>query len=167
MSRSRLINAPIGFRTLLTTSLPPCPSPRTVTPAPPPLPPPAPGSGPRSPGAAPASGAGPDSGAGGASDPEEAPAPPSGHRSGEGAKPPGSPLLDADGDRLPDGEWVAAQRKDANAMGVGLQFGLVVGVFAFAGLKADEHFDTSPWLLLASVALAFIGSTISLLKRFA
>ena len=74
--------------------------------------------------------------------------------------------MDADGDGLPDGDWVASQRNSANAMGVGLQFGIVVALFAFGGLKADAHFGTSPWLLLAGTALAFIGSTVSLLKRF-
>lgn len=134
-----------------------------------------PESEPRPSGADPASGAGSDSGGRAPSDPLKSPeATPGngaesagGSSAGSSAPSSAGPPLDADGDGLPDGEWVASQRKDANAMGVGLQFGLVVGVFAFAGLKADEHFGTSPWLLLASVALAFVGSTISLLKRFA
>lgn len=71
-----------------------------------------------------------------------------------------------DGARVPDGEWVESQRREANALGSGLQFGAVIAVFAFAGLKADEYLGTSPWILLAGVALAFVGGTVSLLKRY-
>ena len=74
--------------------------------------------------------------------------------------------MDADGDRLPDGAWVKGQRKQANAAGVGLQFGLTICLFAYVGLKLDQKFDTSPWILVAGVLLGFVGGTISLLKKF-
>lgn len=74
--------------------------------------------------------------------------------------------IDGDGDGLPDGAWVRDQRRQANAMGVGLQFGAAIVVFAFAGLWADRSFGTSPWLLIVGVALGFLGGTVSLLKKF-
>lgn len=74
--------------------------------------------------------------------------------------------MDADGDRLPDSVWVKGQRKQANAAGVGLQFGLTICLFAYIGLKLDQKFDTSPWILVAGVLLGFVGGTISLLKKF-
>lgn len=79
--------------------------------------------------------------------------------------PEGAPI-DADGNGLPDADWVRAQRKQANAAGVGLQFGLAIVIFALAGNWADGRFGTKPWLLVAGVALGFIGGTISLLKKF-
>lgn len=79
---------------------------------------------------------------------------------------PSSVPLDADGDRLPDGAWVKSQRKQANAMGAGLQFGLTICLFAFVGLKLDEHFDSKPWIMVAGVIIGFVGGTISLLKKF-
>ena len=77
----------------------------------------------------------------------------------------GTPM-DADGDRLPDGAWVAEQRKSANAASVGLQFGLTICLFALLGLWADSKLDTKPWLMVAGVVLAFIGGTISLIRKF-
>lgn len=74
--------------------------------------------------------------------------------------------VDADGDRLPDGEWVASQKEGANAMGAGLQFGAVICLFAFAGLKLDGVLDTKPLMLVVGVLLGFTGGTISLLKTF-
>lgn len=74
--------------------------------------------------------------------------------------------VDADGDRLPDGEWVASQKEGANAMGAGLQFGAVLCLFAFVGLKLDGIFDTKPLMLVAGVLIGFTGGTISLLKKF-
>lgn len=74
--------------------------------------------------------------------------------------------VDADGDRLPDGEWVESQREGANAMGAGLQFGVVLCLFAFAGLKLDGVLGTKPWMLVAGVLIGFLGGTISLLKKF-
>lgn len=74
--------------------------------------------------------------------------------------------LDADGDGLPDGDWVRSQRKQVNAAGAGLQFGFAIVVFALLGNWADGRFDTKPWLLVAGVALGFMGGTISLLRKF-
>lgn len=74
--------------------------------------------------------------------------------------------VDADGDRLPDGAWVASQKEGANAMGAGLQFGAVICVFAFAGLKLDGVLDTKPLMLVLGVLIGFTGGTISLLKTF-
>ncbi len=81
-------------------------------------------------------------------------------------KTPSDAPLDADGDGLPDADWVRSQRKQANAAGVGLQFGLSIVIFALLGHWADGKFDTRPWLLVLGVALGFFGGTISLLKKF-
>ena len=78
----------------------------------------------------------------------------------------GSTPIDGDGDGLPDGAWVAEQRKSANAAGVGLQFGLTICLFALLGMWADGKLDTKPWLMVAGVVLAFIGGTISMLRKF-
>lgn len=78
----------------------------------------------------------------------------------------GSPAMDGDGDGLPDGAWVKDQRKEANAMGAGLQFGAVICLFALIGNWLDGKFDTKPWLLLVGVLVGFAGGTISLLKKF-
>ncbi|MEE2940379.1 MAG: AtpZ/AtpI family protein [Planctomycetota bacterium] len=74
--------------------------------------------------------------------------------------------VDADGDRLPDGEWVASQREGASAMAAGLQFGAAICVFAFIGLKLDDALGTKPVLLAAGVLIGFTGGTISVLKKF-
>ena len=78
----------------------------------------------------------------------------------------GGPKMDADGNRLPDADWVRDQRKQVNAAGVGLQFGAAIVLFALAGNWADGRFGTKPWLLVLGVALGFAGGTISLLKKF-
>lgn len=82
------------------------------------------------------------------------------------ADPKGSAAFDADGDGLPDGAWVNDQRKQANAMGAGLQFGVVICIFALLGNWLDGKFETKPWLLVAGVLIGFVGGTISLLKKF-
>ena len=79
---------------------------------------------------------------------------------------PESAPMDADGDGLPDAAWVRSQRKQANAAGAGLQFGLAIVIFALVGNWADGRFDTKPWLLVLGVALGFLGGTISLIKKF-
>lgn len=84
------------------------------------------------------------------------------HRDGADGRVP----VDADGGRLPDGEWVASQKEGANAMGAGLQFGAVICLFAFAGLKLDGVLDTKPLMLVVGVLIGFTGGTISLLKTF-
>ena len=79
---------------------------------------------------------------------------------------PGSVPVDADGNGLPDADWVRSQRKQANAAGAGLQFGLAIVIFALLGNWADGRFGTKPWLLVLGVALGFLGGTISLVKKF-
>jgi F0F1-type ATP synthase assembly protein I len=74
--------------------------------------------------------------------------------------------MDADGNGMPDADWVRGQRKQVNAAGAGLQFGAAIVVFALAGNWADGRFGTKPWLLLVGVGLGFLGGTISLLKKF-
>ena len=49
--------------------------------------------------------------------------------------------------------------------GLGLQFGAVLTLFALAGAWADAKLATAPWLLLAGVALGFVGGTISLVRH--
>ena len=51
-------------------------------------------------------------------------------------------------------------------MGAGLQFGAVICLFAFAGLKLDGVLDTKPLMLVVGVLIGFTGGTISLLKTF-
>ncbi|MBI9017782.1 MAG: AtpZ/AtpI family protein [Phycisphaerae bacterium] len=41
--------------------------------------------------------------------------------------------------------------------GIGIEFGGVMGLFAYLGYKADEKFDTDPWLMVTGVMFAFIG----------
>lgn len=39
-------------------------------------------------------------------------------------------------------------------------------LFALAGRYADKKFDTSPWLLLAGMALAITITTMALIRKF-
>ena len=49
--------------------------------------------------------------------------------------------------------------------GYGLQFAIIIGLFALAGWKLDAWLGTEPWLLLLAVMLGFIGGTVSLVKQ--
>ena len=42
-------------------------------------------------------------------------------------------------------------------MGAGFEFCGVMAIFCFGGYKLDEHFDTSPFLLLVGFFISFIG----------
>jgi len=49
--------------------------------------------------------------------------------------------------------------------GFGVQFAIIIGLFAFAGKQLDDWLGTEPFLLLLLVFLGFIGATISLVKQ--
>ena len=49
--------------------------------------------------------------------------------------------------------------------GFGVQFAIIIGVFAFAGWKLDEWLGTEPFLLLLLLLLGFLGATVSLVKQ--
>jgi F0F1-type ATP synthase assembly protein I len=48
--------------------------------------------------------------------------------------------------------------------GLGVEFAGVIFLFCFFGYKLDEHFQTSPWLLLAGFFLGFIGMLYIIIK---
>jgi F0F1-type ATP synthase assembly protein I len=50
-------------------------------------------------------------------------------------------------------------------LGIGFEFCGVLGVFCYLGYKADEVFNTSPWLLLAGFFVGFIGMFYTILKQ--
>lgn len=49
--------------------------------------------------------------------------------------------------------------------GHGIQFAIVLGLFAFFGVKLDDWLGTEPWLLLLMLFLGFTGATVSLVKQ--
>jgi F0F1-type ATP synthase assembly protein I len=49
--------------------------------------------------------------------------------------------------------------------GHGIQFAIIIGLFAFGGVKLDDWLGTEPWLLLTMLFLGFIGATVSLVKQ--
>jgi F0F1-type ATP synthase assembly protein I len=48
--------------------------------------------------------------------------------------------------------------------GLGIEFAGVIALFCYFGYKLDEHFQTSPWLLLAGFFVAFIGMMYIVIK---
>jgi F0F1-type ATP synthase assembly protein I len=53
----------------------------------------------------------------------------------------------------------------AEFAGIGVQFGLTILVFAFAGVWLDRRFGTSPWLLLICVFTGAGGAFYSMYRR--
>lgn len=49
--------------------------------------------------------------------------------------------------------------------GHGIQFAIILGLFAFGGMKLDDWLGTEPWLLLLMLFLGFTGATVSLVKQ--
>jgi len=49
--------------------------------------------------------------------------------------------------------------------GFGIQFAVIIGVFALAGWKLDDWLGTEPLLLLLLLLLGFVGATVSLVKQ--
>lgn len=47
----------------------------------------------------------------------------------------------------------------------GLQFGMAIVVFALLGVWLDRKFGTSPWLVLAGVAIGAIGGFYSMYRK--
>jgi len=48
---------------------------------------------------------------------------------------------------------------------VGIEFGGVMGIFAYAGYRADEYYDTKPWLMIVFMFLAFLGEMYLIIKE--
>ncbi|MCM8528097.1 MAG: AtpZ/AtpI family protein [Lentisphaeraceae bacterium] len=44
----------------------------------------------------------------------------------------------------------------ASAMGLGTQFAVAIGLFAYGGVLLDRKFESSPWGLLSGLLLAFV-----------
>ena len=53
----------------------------------------------------------------------------------------------------------------ARWLGLGIEFGGVVGLFCYIGYKLDEALNTSPWLLLVGFFVAFIGMLYLIIKQ--
>lgn len=49
--------------------------------------------------------------------------------------------------------------------GHGIQFAIIIGLFAFGGIKLDDWLGTEPWMLLTLLFLGFVGATVSLVKQ--
>jgi F0F1-type ATP synthase assembly protein I len=58
--------------------------------------------------------------------------------------------------------------KDTPAMrwyGLGIEFGAIMGLFAYLGYKADQKFDTEPWLMVTGIIFAFAGMLYLTIKE--
>jgi F0F1-type ATP synthase assembly protein I len=53
----------------------------------------------------------------------------------------------------------------AQLAGIGLQFGIVLVAFLFAGKWLDERLGTEPWLLMAGVFVGFALSVLWMYRR--
>jgi F0F1-type ATP synthase assembly protein I len=63
-------------------------------------------------------------------------------------------------DPTPDYDALLHRRKGISGSefaGIGLQFGLTIVLFAFAGIWLDKRFGTSPWLV---IVLVFAGAAL-------
>jgi len=66
----------------------------------------------------------------------------------------GGRLTDDETRKAPDYDKLLHKRKGLSGSefaGIGIQFGVTVVVFAFAGIWLDRKLGTSPWLLLVAV----------------
>jgi F0F1-type ATP synthase assembly protein I len=57
------------------------------------------------------------------------------------------------------------EQDPAQLAGIGLQFGIVLVAFLFAGKWLDDRLGTEPWLLLAGVFLGFGLSVFWMYRR--
>jgi len=61
--------------------------------------------------------------------------------------------------------WTRSTVQNSRHSAAGMQFGLTIVVFAAGGYFLDRWFGSSPWCLLAAVALGFAGGLYSLLRQ--
>lgn len=61
--------------------------------------------------------------------------------------------------------WTRSTVQNSRQSAAGMQFGLTIVVFAAGGYFLDRWLDSSPWCLLAAVALGFAGGLYSLLRQ--
>ena len=50
-------------------------------------------------------------------------------------------------------------------LGLGVEFGGVIGIFTWAGYWADRKLGSSPWLMVAGLMVGFVGMTYLLYKE--
>ena len=58
-------------------------------------------------------------------------------------------------------------RSSLRWMGYGVEFVGVLGVFTYMGYRADEHWQTTPWLMITGLLMAFTGMFYLLIKETA
>ncbi len=49
-------------------------------------------------------------------------------------------------------------------LGYGVEFMGVIGIFTYGGYRADEMFDTTPWLMVSGMLVALTGMIYLLIK---
>jgi F0F1-type ATP synthase assembly protein I len=76
---------------------------------------------------------------------------------------PDSPRRDSSQPAKATGPY-SAQADVGRYAGIGIQFVVVVVVFAFAGRWLDGKLGTTPWLLVVGVLLGSLGATIALIR---
>ncbi len=52
-------------------------------------------------------------------------------------------------------------------VGFGVEFIGVLGVFTYAGYRADRTLQTGPWLMITGMSIAFVGMIYLLFKETA
>jgi len=57
------------------------------------------------------------------------------------------------------------KRDYAGWLGLGIEFGGVVGLFCYMGYKLDEALNKSPWFLLGGFFVGFIGMLYLIIKQ--
>lgn len=50
-------------------------------------------------------------------------------------------------------------------LGLGVEFGGVIGIFTWAGYWADRKLGSSPWLMVTGLMVGFVGMTYLLYKE--
>lgn len=81
------------------------------------------------------------------------------------SKPPKDPRASLDPKELLERKSGAKLEEWSRHAGHGIQFAVIIGLFAFAGIKLDDWLGTDPWLLLLLLFLGFAGATVSLVKQ--
>ena len=69
-------------------------------------------------------------------------------------------------ERAKDGK-ADSDRSSLRWMGFGVEFVGVMGLFTYAGYWADGKFGTGPWLMIAGMAVAFVGMMYLMIKEAA